>query len=441
MDLNDVIQKAVNASIGKAIHNAMQPVLEEMEEHRKKVDLAQAENRALRSHITNAGTDFSISPAPATVVNSPTSTTAAAAATTGMPCSVDTSGCVPDASSVNGVAGSSAGISVTPGGATPKLPCKKNPFTLPGLLKKDLLLIEQGEYIDFDKIKPKHLDQRKREEGEEGFGVAMTTFFDPELGEETLRLKKVSSNRVETFPEWLECWNKFMLARLHYQPDEQPYLMSYQRLITSFAKKYKFSAVYNYDIDFRKILAAERSEAYKSAFWDKQHDELKNEHLSIEQLKAPKNCYKCKEKGHIATNCPKKNDHVSGNKNRSNFSGASNRAPAYPGPPPLPPPPPPMPPMPFPSFHQFQNPYGPAPTYYQPTNVGPPISGNGEEPKKCNTWNHQGRCFRGPTCKFAHLCNKCGEPYHGGINCDKSTATRFAPPLLQPNYGNYRPRF
>ena len=179
----------------------------------------------------------------------------------------------------------------------------RNPFTLPGLLKKDLQTIEQGEYLDFDKIKPKRLDQRKREEGEEGFGVAMTTYYDSDLGEETLRLKRVSSNRVETFPEWLECWNKFLLARLHYHPAEQAKLMAYQRTITSFAKKFKFSAVYHYDIDFRKTMAAERSLPleYRTVRWKIQHEELKNEHLSIDQFLAPKTCFKCKEKIMIYT--------------------------------------------------------------------------------------------------------------------------------------------
>ena len=75
-----------------------------------------------------------------------------------------------------------------------------------------------------------------------------------------------------------------MLARLHYHPAEQAQLMAYQRTITSFAKKFKFSAVYNYDIDFRKTMAAERSlpPEYRTAKWEVQHEELKNEHLSID---------------------------------------------------------------------------------------------------------------------------------------------------------------
>ena len=67
-------------------------------------------------------------------------------------------------------------------------------------MKKELQAIEDGEYIDFDKLKPKKLDQDKRDD-EEGFGIAMASYYDDELGAETLRLKKVSTNKVQTFPK------------------------------------------------------------------------------------------------------------------------------------------------------------------------------------------------------------------------------------------------
>ena len=443
-NLNNIIQRNVDASVksavgsevGKAVSDAMKPVLEEMALFRQRNQLAEAENRALRSQLENvkaAGNHnnsvFSPPPSPsipisvppvvsvATIVNSAISTQA-----------TSTSGC-------------SGGIFSSPNMSTNySSVATKNPFNLPGLLKKHLLIIEQGEYLDFDKIKPKGLDQRKREDGEEGFGVAMTTHFDSDLGEETLRLKRVSTNKIEVFPEWLESWNKWLCARLHYRPEEHAMLMAYQRKITSFAKKYKFSAVYNYDIDFRKTVAAERSlpPEHRTALWDKQHDELKNEHLTIDMLMAPKTCFKCKEKGHIATHCPNKNQqNVSGNKARNNtprFQG-----PANPGPPPMPPQ------QPFPSYQQFQSPY-----YYQPFHVGPPVynynsgaqqqgQGQGKKVKTCDKYNHEGSCFRGQTCYFAHICNRCGDP-HAGINCDKIAGTSFRPPQSAPTSGP-RPRF
>ena len=423
IDLQAVIQKAVDSAIGNAVADAMRPVLEELNVQRQQVQLTEAENRALRSqmeHTRNTGrnpgtVDFSI---PDPVHDTPVTSVMGGATNT---VAVD---------QISPLVAPSMSI------ASGHSMIRKNPFALPGLLKKDLQTIEQGEYLDFDKIKPKNLDQRKREEGEEGFGVAMTTFYDNELGEETLRLKRVSSNKVEKFPEWLECWNKFMLARLHYHPAEQAQLMAYQRTITSFAKKFKFSAVYNYDIDFRKTMAAERSlpPEYRTAKWEVQHEELKNEHLSIDQFLAPKTCFKCKEKGHLANVCPNKNNNAFlGNKNRHNNN------PRFQGPPPTAFSPPPMPPQPFPSFHQFQSPY----YNHQPGPVGPPVNHtntprphtqqNGK--KTCNAYNHNGYCWRGQTCFFSHICNRCGES-HAGITCNKQTSTSFAPQPL-----GFRPRF
>ena len=222
--------------------------------------------------------------------------------------------------------------------------------------------------------------------------------------------------------------------------------MAYQRLITLYAKKFKFFAVYSYDQAFRKTVAAERDhiKENRTCFWDKQNDELMNEHLTIDRLKstAPKTCFKCNQKGHLASNCSNKN--FSGmNKNRHN-SGAShnNRFQAPP-----PPGPPPQPPQPFPAF-QFQAPY---PYYFQPGSVGPPTGPNSNPPsggnfatapqtvrgnsKFCNTYNHKGFCWRGQTCHFNHACNRCGGYDHGGINCKDHTSTGFSPTA------GYMPRF
>ena len=439
LDLNDIITRAVNSSlataVSSAVADAMKPVLEEMEVHRQNSRLQEAENRALRSHLKNSqgGTGTVINSSSSPPHSSSSNNTAASSSTA--------------APQVHFTVDASADKSVNAADVTPVVHppplCKKNPFALPGLLKKDLLAIEQGDYVDFDRIKPKRLDQRKREEeGEDGFGLAMTTYYDSELGEETLRLKKVSSNKVETFAEWSECWNKFLSARLHYKPEEQAVLMAYQRKITSFARKFKFSAVYDYDKDFRKTIAAERSvhKDFKSAKWECQHDDLRNEHLTIDQLLTPKSCFKCKEKGHIATNCPRKN--ISGGNRQRQQQDQQTYQPRFQpqGPPmPPPPPPPPQPPQPFQpfqSFHQFQTPF-----YHQPGPVGPPQPGPrpqqnyGGKPKTCNTYNHQGSCYRGPTCIYPHLCNRCGFP-HPGKYCDKDTTTSFFPPT-----SGYQPRY
>ena len=439
-DINQVVQRAVDASIEAAIANALQPVIEEMTVSRERAQLAEDECRALRSQIESGragNTTNSVS-----TVGTPTVPTTSASG--GRITSGSRTTPVPAVLPAAGGGSSTASVAGLINPSTPSLlPIKrKNPFPLPGLLKKYLLIIEQGEYLDFEKIKPKRIDQiRRDEESEQGFGVAMTTHFDADIGEETLRLKKVSTNKIETFPEWLECWNKFVSARLHYKPQEHALLMAYQRQITSYAKRYKFSAVYGYDVVFRKTVAAQRSvdDDDKTAFWDHQQDHIKNEFLGVEQLLAPRTCFKCKEKGHMSGSCPNKNKNFSGN--RQNFNGTRSGGIRFPPGPPPPPPPPPQPPQPFPfqPFQQFQSPYGNPTTYYQPGPVGPPTGSNnqgGGKSKSCNGFNHNGHCWRGPTCHFSHVCNRCGSAAHGGINCDSNTSTGF-----HPAPSGYRPRF
>ena len=443
-EIEQVVQKAVDASIEAAIANALRPVLEEMTVSRERAQVAEDECRALRSQLANTAAGKH------TNTSSPSVRTPAVATTVTVASSSANSGAISSSTSVPPVVVSTAGGGSSTGSVanlsppTPSLlpVSKKNPFTLPGLLKKYLLIIEQGEYLDFEKIKPKRIDQTRRdEESEQGFGVAMTTHFDADIGEETLRLKKVSTNKIETFPEWLECWNKFLSARLHYKPLEHALLMAYQRQITCYAKKYRFSAVYGYDCEFRRTVAAERSvdKDERTCFWDKQNDYIKNEFLGVEQHLAPRTCYKCKEKGHMSANCPNKNKPFSGNNNRQGFNGPRNSGPRFPPGPPPPPPPMPQPPQPFPSFHQFQSPYGNPTTYHQPGNVGPPTGNSGQQggkSKSCNGFNHNGYCWRGPTCYFPHVCNRCGSAAHGGINCDTNTSTAFHPPQ-----SGFRPRF
>ena len=420
VDLNDAIQRAV----ASAVSSALKPVLEELSVQGQKQTEAELENQALRSQL-NSKIHFSVNDGAANF--SPISPSASRKSSP-----VNAATC-PATTADTGLLSSHPPTSL--------LPTTKNPFTLPGLLKKELQAIENGEYLDFDKIKPKKLDQDKRDE-EEGFGIAMASYYDDELGAETLRLKKVSTNKVETFPEWLECWNKFLSARLHYHPKEHALLMAYQRLMTLYAKRFRFSAVYSYDQAFRKKIAAERSHLpdHRTVFWDKQNDELMNEHLTVDRLIPPKTCYKCQQKGHMANNCSNKN--LSGlNKNRQNSGGSSHNR--FQTPPP--PGPPPQPPQPFPAF-QFQSPY--QPYYFQPGSVGPPLGSNSNpsfgatgtqtvrgNSKFCNTYNHKGSCWRGQTCHFSHACNRCGRTDHGGINCKDHTATGFSPTA------GYIPRF
>ena len=123
----------------------MRLVLEEIEVQKEKLELAGAENRALRSHLEQVkGTDFYIEPPHPVPSQNFTSDIPVDNPTTNFP-------------------------------PNPTIPTARNPFPPLPLLKKHLEIIEKGEYLDFDKIKPKNLDQWKKEDQGEGFEVALTS--------------------------------------------------------------------------------------------------------------------------------------------------------------------------------------------------------------------------------------------------------------------------
>ena len=314
-------------------------------------------------------------------------------------------------------------------------PAGKNPYPLPALLPKILKLIEQGEYIDFDKLKPRKLGSS--EDSTEGYALRVTQ--DENGDGDTVRLKKTNTNRVENFPEWLGVWNTFLFARLHYQPGEHSVLMAYQKAITQFSKSHKFEAVYSYDIDFRKKIAAERQLApeHRTTFWAVQHLELKNQHLH-NQLLAPVMCYTCKENGHTSRVCPKR---PRGNSYKQQLKPYSPPNPYQ---------------QTFPRYNNWQQPQPPSqlpqmslpsPNVIQPQYSAPSMgkatqisnsssSGAGITTKgkgTCNFLNHKGFCYRGSTCPFRHACNVCGEEGHGGINCMRNTSSSFRPQYHHPS--------
>ena len=314
-------------------------------------------------------------------------------------------------------------------------PAGRNPYPLPALLPKILKLIEQGEYIDFDKLKPKKLGSS--DDSTEGYALRVT--HDENGDGDTVRLKKTNTNRVENFPEWLSVWNTFLFARLHYQPGEHSVLMAYQKAITQFSKSHKFEAVYSYDIDFRKKIAAERQlpPEHRTTFWAVQHLELKNQYLH-NQLLAPVVCYSCKENGHTSRACPKR---PRGNSFKHQLKPYS---------------PPNAYQQTFPRYNNWQpQPSSQPPQMgltspnvmiqpqYSATNMGKTTqngnsgsSNNGITTKgkgTCNFLNHKGFCYRGSTCPFRHACNVCGEEGHGGINCMRNTSSSFRPQYHHPS--------
>ena len=289
----------------------------------------------------------------------------------------------------------------------------RNRFRIPAIDKKFIEPIEKGEYVDFDKMKKKRADAKSREANRTDYNLKL----HEETSDTTLSLKKSKKDIINNFTEWMAVWNDFLHTRLHFHPDEAYELLKYQKHITDFSKQYKFEAVKNYDIDFRRLVSNEKSypPSERTAFWDQQNTELKNL-LLVDNPKPPPHCYNCTEKGHVSADCP--NPSKKQNSNKNNHSGN------YYNPNPMP--------MPTANY----------PAYYPPTIPTPPVMQN-QQPKSgptsnpvtldrndtsnyCRALNATGACPRGFRCRWLHICNRCKQDDgHGGRDCKNHTSTAF----------------
>ena len=281
----------------------------------------------------------------------------------------------------------------------------KNPFRVAALDAKVITAIENGDYIDFDKIKKKKLDEKSRQQSASGMAIKIKE-HDSEEGT-TLSLNRAKKDMINSFTEWMEVWNAFLHTRLHFQPQEAFQLLSYQKHITAFAKKYKWEAVRAYDIDFRHYIANERSEAPidRDFHWEHQNTDLKNHHLHNQEIPPP-TCFNCTNVGHKSSDCPQ----PSKRRNSGQAQGTGNT-----------------------NFTIGKGSSRNSNNSNQQTNSF--LSGaNQQRPQKapltaancCRGYNSTGDCPRAFRCRWHHNCNKCGKE-HPGIRCDEHTSTDFIP--------------
>ena len=291
-------------------------------------------------------------------------------------------------------------------------------------IKKDLLKkIKKREFCCFDLLKPKKLYLKSQEEQQGGEKVDLR--FDEK--KQKLQVSKRKLDCVQNFAEWMEVWNLFTQAHLHFFPEDTESLFAYQKSITRFSSRYTFEAVYSYDIDFRNLIAVEKHlpREHRQVRWSKVSDELVHIHLRDNRRPEPM-CYKCKEKGHYANKCP------------FEISGTHRSAP---GPPPVPPMAQPLmgrsvfPPMSSMSGGQR------APQMQQRQRMLPSTNGQNNNNNRNGTRNggynpNNGFCRHyavnmtcpyGRGCIFKHGCEGCGREGHNLQTCFSHTSTTFRP--------------
>ena len=294
-------------------------------------------------------------------------------------------------------------------------PSPRNPYRPPALLKPQLDLIEKGEYVDFNKLKPKSVDAKTRDQKENNVALE----FASEL--EGYKFTKVQKDTVLTFMQWMEAWNVFVQARLHFKPTEQYELFSYQKHITHLASQFRFLAVYAYDIDYRTHVAAERqlSPEDRTVTWGLTHDELKAIHLGEDRRLPLARCFKCNETDHLANKCTNTKSKPQQPQQQQNQSFRSQQQPQAP---------------------RQQQLHGQQRSNNYNTRSNSNINNNGNNNTNsnnrnesnrsstyCNRFNSGELCFRGESCRYIHKCNRCDQANHAGANCLSNTSTSFRP--------------
>ena len=266
----------------------------------------------------------------------------------------------------------------------------KNLFTPAAISSRIIDLIEKMKYVDFQKLRPKSVDTKTREESASNIELKYST----EKG--TYTFEKASKDQIDTFTRWMEAWNAFYQTWVYFRPRDHFLLFQHQRLICTLATQFKFSAVYSYDVDFRNLIAAQKrcDNDDRTAKWGTKHPELAVIHLTEDQRLPPAKCFKCQEKGHTANRCPNpKSKDLPRSKSPQRGSSSGTRKPRR-----------------------------------HPQANNPNVTVDENTIDTCDHWN-RGNCNRGRLCGFLHKCSNCrATNQHTGPHCDRpSASTNFRP--------------
>ena len=220
--------------------------------------------------------------------------------------------------------------------------------------------------------------------------------------------KETRHSRVRDFCSWMQAWNLFFQAAIHYATYPLAHLLSYQNRITDYVRKYPFSNVLSFDRAARNRIALNKD----ISFHDHDEDSF-SAFLPNQQLPQ---CFECRMPGHYSNTCPEKNNikpttpYYSRNYNHPKEYQANQKQQATR----------------FRPQHQQQNsqpasplnntstpPHVTAKTYYPTSNT------------TCRYYNSLQKCVIN-NCRFTHACSQCKQS-HPVHRC--------------PNKSQYKPRF
>ena len=180
--------------------------------------------------------------------------------------------------------------------------------------------------------------------------------------------------KITNLSQWMEAWNNFLPATLHFHPHLWPEMLVYQSKICQYASKFPSSLVMQFDMIVHRALSLDMSKR-----WDERNDGAMDSFLKSDtnvttstSTKSIPICFSCHQPGHIAPNCPLKKTSL----------------PKFPRSPAPDPPPPPQS-----NFCSQQ----------QTPTISTPVPPEPQQPL-CSVFNHSGVCTAGcPTAP--HRCN------------------------------------
>ena len=138
--------------------------------------------------------------------------------------------------------------------------------------------------------------------------------FPSELGKnkESFPPAKCPTQRISDHSSWLEAWNMFIRASVHFHPYMAQELLAYQETVCTLQWNYPFHTWSKYDIAFRLSIATN-----KSLSWAMNINEyLFNKYIRCNatpttvSIPQPR-CFKCSTPGHYGNACPKQTYHLS----------------------------------------------------------------------------------------------------------------------------------
>ena len=216
---------------------------------------------------------------------------------------------------------------------------------LPPLSPKLIKTMKDKDYVDLNLLLPSSLYDTT---ANNSYSLQVTPGSE---GAESLSLTQArrTTQKITNLVSWLDAWNIFIRAMVHFHPVLAQELLAYQESFCTFNHSYPFQACYKYDIAFRMNIARN-----KHLSWARLDEYAFNKFLRCPQpVQHAITCFKCTSIGHFATNCP----YQSSSAPKRNFRADT-------------------------------------------------------EPKQacCRHFNNYNRCMV-PTCTWPHKCSRCGGPH------------------------------